>query len=228
MKYLLFAIFFAQLAFAEAGDKEHFLKSWEEMQSKSGAFETFTKVSDSEYNVKFKTIPYEGTLKILVSDVQESPSYGNADGFSKMGYVEVDLPGAPADLTEKYSRTYYKWAQNNTLYYNSKTATWVDATEYSKSFKNKEGSFGFKLWTSVLEYWSYILILIVLYFLWSTIVNNLRTKNALKNQEEAIKKSLQLSEQSLQIQSQAIQSSSEAHQRTNELLGEILEELKKR
>lgn len=198
------------------------------MQTKSGAFESFTKVSDSEYTVKFKTIPYEGTLKILASDVQESPSYGNADGFSKMGYVEVDLPGAPADLTEKYSRTYYKWAQNNTLYYNSKTATWVDATEYSKSFKNKDGSFGFKLWTSILEYWSYILILIVLYFLWSTIVNNHRTKNALKNQEEAVKKSLELSEQSLQTQNQAVQSAREAHQRTNELLGEILEELKKR
>lgn len=228
MKYLIFALFFSQLALAEAGDKEHFLKSWEEIQSKSGAFETFTKVSDSEYNIKFKSIPYEGTLVILASDVQDNPSYSDSDGFGKMGYVEVDLPGAPADLTEKYSRTYYKWAQSNTLYYNSKTATWVDATEYSKSFKNKEGGIGFKLWTSIFEYWSYILILIMLYFLWSTIVNNHRTKKALKNQEEAIRKSLEISEQSLQIQSQAIQSGRESHQKTNELLAEILEELRKR
>lgn len=228
MKYIIFALLFSQLAFAEAGDKEHFLTSWEDMQVKSGVFETFTKVSDAEYNVKFKAIPYEGRLVILASDLQDNVSYGASDTFDKMGYVEVDLPGAPADLTEKYSRTYYKWAQNNTLYYNSKTATWVDAVEYSKSFRGKDGGLGFKLWTSILEYWSYILILIVLYFLWSTIVNNHRTKNALKTQEEAIKKSLELSEQSLNIQSEAIQTSRETHQRTNELLGEILEELRKR
>ncbi|MFT6987252.1 MAG: hypothetical protein ACJAT7_003106 [Psychromonas sp.] len=206
---------------AQSADKESFLSAWEQNQSNSALVEDFRKISDGNYHIKFKNLPYEGELLLLTYDVESIP-YGLEDSnFNTTGYVEIDIPGAMDELMQKYSRTYYKWAQNNVLYYDSKSGSWVSPEVYSSAYKDDTTSIGDAIYVTIFEYWSYALIGIILYFLWSTVVNNKRTKTAIKHQEEVLEKSLKLSEESIELQKKSIDECIKLHENTNKLLLQI-------
>ncbi|MDI9244200.1 hypothetical protein [Marinobacter sp. CHS3-4] len=228
MRFFIFLMFFPMLAYSEAGDKNSFLAAWENHQRDSESVKEFRKLSNNKYHINFENLPYEGDLILLTYDVDEIPYGPKGSRFTKTGYVEVDIPDAMDELMQKYSRTYYKWAQNNTLYFDSNSKTWVDAQEYASSLGEDSTSIGDKLFVTIYEYWSYALIAIILYFLWSTIINNKRSKEAIEKQEKALEESLKLSEESIRQQKQSVAESIELHKETNRVLSKILEHVEKK
>lgn len=229
MKFLLLIfLFFPLVSYCEIGDKESFLTAWEKRQSSSELVEVFQKVSDKTYHIKFATLPYEGELHLLIYEVEDIEYLPKNSSFTKTGYVEIDIPNEMSNLMEKYSRTYFKWAENNNLYFDSESQSWVSQKDYSSSVRAAGPSTSDKVFIAVFEYWSYALIVIILYFFWSTVVNTKRTKRAIKVQEDMLVKSLSISEESISIQKSAIQQSAELHKKTNETLLSILNEVKHR
>jgi hypothetical protein len=227
MKYtLLLLLFLPMITLAEPGDRGHFIEAWEAIQKNSALVESFDKVDDGEYLIKFKHIPYEGPLVLLTADVENNPPYGMATQFTKTGFVEIDLPGAMDNILQKYSRSFHKWAQHNTLHFDATRNLWVDQEAFTAAFMEDKDAFDGGVAFSILEYWDYILAAILFYFLWSAVISNKRTKSALKLQEEAFKKSIELSETSIQLQTQALDAGRTAHEKTNHLLAELLAEIK--
>ncbi len=222
MRVILLLALFSMFAFAQSDEKESFLSAWESNQSNNDSVEAFKKISDGKYYIKFKSLPYEGELILLTYEIEDMPYVPEESSFTKSGYVEVDIPEAMDDLVQKYSRTYHKWAQNNTLYFDSKAESWVTAEKFTASFRDDFDSSEGDLLVTIYEYWGYALIGIILYFLWSTIINNKRTKNAIARQEEVLEKSFKLSEESIAIQKKSIEESIELHKNTNKLLSDIL------
>jgi len=226
MSYLkILALFlFSTSVFAEAGDKRDFLLAWEKIQSSNSQVESFEKIDDLKYKIKFTSLPYEGELVVVAYDVEtfEFSTTGESD-FNKTGYVEIDLPDALEELAVKYSRTYYKWAESNTLYYNQKTQEWISQKQYNEYLMNEgsEETFGALFW--LWEYWSYILVFIILYFFVSSVLGNKKIKESLDLQKESVEQANILSKASME----AIEKSLSQHERTNELLVELIEEVKK-
>ena len=226
MSYLkFFTIFiFSTAIFAEPGDKNDFLSAWEKIQSSNSQVESFEKIDELKYKIKFSSLPYEGELAIVAYDVEEfnySP-VGESD-YNKTGYVEIDLPDALEELAVKYSRTYYKWAESNTLYFNQKTQQWVTQKQYNEYLMSDENAvnFGGLFW--LWEYWDYLLALIILYFVVSSVLGNKKIKESLDLQKESVEQANELSKASMD----AIEKSLSQHERTNELLAELIEEVKK-
>jgi len=226
MSYLSVLVFalFSTAIFAEPGDKNDFLSAWEKIQTNHSQIESFEKLDESKYKIKFSNLPYEGELVIVAYDVEEfaySPT-GESD-FKKTGYVEIDLPDALEELAVKYSRTYYKWAESNTLYYNQKTQKWVSQKQYNEYLMSDENgqTLGGLYW--IWEYWSYILVFIILYFFISSVIGNKKIKESLDLQKESVAQANELSKASME----AIEKSLTQHEKTNELLAELLEETRK-
>ncbi|MBA3028827.1 MAG: hypothetical protein FP816_08450 [Desulfobacteraceae bacterium] len=218
MKQFLYLILFIFAGHAMADERGDLLKSWENLQKTSAALEYFKKSQDGTYKVKFKIIPYEGLLTVLAYDVEDI-AYGSVDTkYRKMGYVEVELSKTDESFMNKYGRIYYKWAQSNTLYLNAETGAWDSSKAYSDSLmteanKSMPGSFTLFFF----EYWNYLLAIIILYFLISQIINSKRVKASMALQNKAV-------EESRAFMQLAVETSKKA----NEILENILSEIKKR
>ena len=186
----------------QASDEASFIQAWEKLQETSKEVEVFTKTDEKKYHVKFTTLPYEGELHVLAVGVE---TFNSGSKENTTGYVEIDLPAASDELMQKYSRTYYKWAQNNSLYFDEESKKWLTPEQYTNSLKvEPEESEISPLFLIIFEYWNYLLILIILYFFISQVVNNRRIK------------------ESFEIQKQTSIEAIKLHNETNKLLKEIL------
>lgn len=103
MKYYL-GIILMTLSFSSLSqEKESFLAAWENTQNNSEEVALFERLDEKKYRIKFTTLPYEGELLVFSYGVDDI-DYGLGDSvYTKSGYVEVDLPGAPEDMMVKYN-----------------------------------------------------------------------------------------------------------------------------
>lgn len=120
-------------------------------------------------------------------------------------------------MAVKYGRSYYKWFADNTLYFNNETGLWDSEKVYGEHFE-KIVTDGF--WFTILGYLDYILPLILVFFLYSVFINNKRVKDSVKSQREAIS--------SIDITMAQQNKAMELHEQTNQILLDILNELKAR
>lgn len=216
--YVTFVFIF--LSFSAFGsDKESFLSAWEGIQKNSAEVAQFEKVVDRIYHIKFTTLPFEGELRVLAYDVDELKYTGfSGDEYSLSGYVELELVGAPEDLIQKYNRTYYKWAENNNLFYHSKSGRWVTGREYSESVQSElTDDTGVLFWFA--EYSTYILIGLFLYILYTLFFGNKHLKTSIEQQKQAL--------DDMEETKKHMQDALSLHKETNQILNEILKELKK-
>jgi len=223
IKFLLL-LFISTSLLAKPGDKDDFLSAWEKIQTNNSQVESFEKLSDLKYKIKFSNLPYEGELVIVAYDVETFDyNFTGESNFNKTGYVETNLPDTLEELAVKYSRTYYKWAEFNTLYFNKKTQQWVGQKQFnnyllSDEYDQNSGEL-FWLW----EYWDYLLALIIIYFVISSVLGNKKIKESIELQKESVEQANKLSKASME----AIEKSLGQHEKTNELLAELLEETRK-
>jgi len=220
---LLTMLVFALVSFpALSSDRASFLVAWEKVQQDSTDISRFEKIGDKRYQIEFVTLPFEGELVVLAYDVEDISTTGFVNNdFTKTGYVEVDLVDAPDDLMTKYNRTYYKWIQSNTLYYNNKTDTWVSAKEYGKQLQSlfeEEGPGGMLFLLT--EYWGYLLLALFIYIAYTLFFSNKHVKQSIEQQKQAL--------DDMDYTKQHLQEALELHRQTNEILNTILEELKRR
>lgn len=202
-----------------AQNKESFLAAWENIQKNSEQVESFENTEKGRYKIKFTTLPFEGELVVLDYDVEDRPFVGTNKSYTKTGYVEVDLVGAPENMMTKYSRSYHKWIATNNLYFNSVTSTWVTVKKFNKDFvARRKDRWSGNLSYILLENWVYILPAIILFLLFSLILNSKRLKGLVKNHNKAM---LDM-QASIAMQNEGVK----LHKETNEILVNILKELK--
>ena len=133
MKYIVGVILLVMSSVSNSQDKETFLAAWENAQKNSDQLELFEKTAEGKYKIKFVTLPYDGELVLLAYDVDKLGRGQYADKkYTMVGYVEIDLVDAPDDIMRKYGRTYSKWFQTNTLYFNDETGSWVTSKDYGE------------------------------------------------------------------------------------------------
>lgn len=222
MKYVTGFLLLVFSFYAYAGDRDDLLQAWENIQKNNPQVKLFEKISNGKYKIKFAVLPYEGELDVLTYDTEElNYDFIKDNPYSKRGYVNVDLVKTDEATLAKYGRSYYNWVQSNTLYLNKETGKWVSSKEYNKyiSDATREKSQGGILYF-LGDYWDYILLFIVFYFIFSGISGSRQLKRSVKMQGDAVKDMEKFKE----IQDEAIA----LHKDTNKLLGEILEELKTR
>ncbi len=220
MKYITGILLLAFSFYAHSSDRDDLLLAWENIQKTHKQVKSFEKVSEGKYKIKFSVLPYEGELNILEYDVEDIEYNIVKDNpFTKSGYVNVDLVGADEKMLAKYGRSYYKWFESNTLYLNTKTGKWVTSREYNKYFTNVTKD---KVQNNVLfflsDYWDYILIFVIGFFIITSFTGSRQLKKALKLQHDAVTDM----EEVKRIQDVAL----ELHKKTNKILKDILEELK--
>lgn len=218
MKYIL-VLFMVVSMSALAGQSEEadLLKAWEKLQAENPVVKSLVKVGERKYEIKFNSLPYEGELNILAVGFDDMARYGgDSQRYTLSGYVEYDLPNAPEDMQTKYGRTFYKWERNNALFFDSEENKWVSNEVYLESLSNMdyEDESRVKPYPSfvigIFKYWNIILIFIIMYFFFTQIVNNRRVKESVELQRKMADENIKL------------------HRKTNELLAEIKEELKRK
>lgn len=212
--------FFCPILFA--GEEEDFILAWESIQSGHSEVESFEKIEDRKYKVKFKTLPFEGELIVLAYDVEDVDFVMEGSPFSKSGYVEIDLVGFSDESMSKYSRSYYKWAQDNELHFDSINNQWVTSKEYRLALSNSvntDDALPSKFFLILIEYWNYVLVGIILYFFFSQISNSKRAKESVQYQQKAI--------DDMANTKLLMQQSLDMHKETNRLLESIHNQLKR-
>ena len=217
---ILLALSFSAFS-AFSSDRENLLLAWENIQKNQPQVESFQKVSDGKYKIKFSVLPYDGELVVLTYDTEDvNFDFIKDNPFSKRGYVNVDLVDADEKTLNKYGRSYFKWIQSNTLYLNMETKKWVSSEEYTNYITEATKE---KTQNNVLfflsGYWDYILLIIFAYFIFTGISGNKLFKKSLKMQSDSVADM----EQIKKVQDEAIT----LHKETNQLLREMLDELKK-
>lgn len=149
-----------------------------------------------------------------------------------MGVVEVELPNLDARCFERHAQSYGFWAQGNVLYDDG--AGWLSQDEWSAKVQEQlpTGGFGFLPfldWT-----WIVILVGLIALVLVAARRTNRQVKQSLSAQDEALAQQRHAMEQqrlSMERQAHAIQLTEQSlaiAARQTEVLGEILEELRKR
>ena len=220
MKFLIGIMLLVFSLHAYSDDRADLLVAWENIQKSHKQVESFDKVSQGKYKIKFSVLPFEGELVVLTYDTEDIEfNLGNDNPYTKTGYFNIELVGADEKKLTKYGRAYYKWLSSNTLYLNSKTEKWVASSEYTKYFSDIAKDQTQNNFLSFLSgYWDFILIFIIAYFIISTISGNKQLKKSLQIQNDAAAGMDEVKK----IQDDAM----ELHKETNKILGEILKELK--
>lgn len=215
---LLFCLAMTSLLFAaEKPTEESLIKAWEELQKSDPNTVMFEKIEDHRYKLKTNLFPFEGELRINDATI-ENIELGPYNDYI-MGPLDVELVGLPKDVIQKYGRKYFRWARNNTLYYDKKAGKWLSPQEFQSVIAKmtKEMS---KPSAGLFSNYVFIVVLLlalayVIYFMQK---NKQAVKISLQRQAEAIarvEKSIELSEKGMQLSEE-----------TNKILKEILEVLK--
>lgn len=213
---VLLCLVFSFVAIAEQlPTEESLIAAWEEIQKSDPNNIKFEKIKDEEYKINNNKIPFEGILKINSADIDDL--MGNNEYI--MGVIEAELVGLSSDFIEKNSRRYYIWARNNNLYYDKNAKKWITMQEYQKALIEKQDKM-FGIFSFFSSYFYILLLIILLVFLVYFSRKQKKVINkSLEQQAQAIaqvNKSLELSEKSIEL-----------NRETNEILKDILDELKK-
>ncbi|MBN1474128.1 MAG: hypothetical protein JW914_05905 [Syntrophaceae bacterium] len=215
---VLLCLVFSFNSFAEQlPTEESLIAVWEEIQKNDPNNIMFEEIKDKEYKINNKKIPFEGILKIKDVIVDETMPIGQNDYV--MGTVDVELVGVSQEFINKNARRYYNWARNNNLYYDIGAKKWINMQEFQKLLTEKQDKM-FGIFSFVSNYFYIMLLIILIVFL--VYFSRKQKKIIIKSLDQQaqamtrMKKALELSEKSVEL-----------NQETNEILKDILDELKK-
>lgn len=214
----LLALSFHALADAS---RENLLPAWEKLQKSSPEVAKFKKLGDKQYRIEFAHMPYAGRLKVLAYNIEKLDYQLGDTPYTHSGYVEVDLVDTSAKQLNKFNRSYGQWLRTNTLFYNQESNSWDSWAAYRQLLEQRDEDVTSKatLLLGLLDYWGVLLFAIVLCFVFAAIRADKRMKKSMVLQEKALedfKSTERLAKESVQLQ-----------QENNELLAEMLVELKK-
>lgn len=214
---VLLCLVFSFVGFAQQlPTEESLIAAWEEIQKNDPNNIKFEKIKNKEYKISNNKIPFEGILKINSADIDDG-MMGNNEYL--MGVIEAELVGLSNEFIEKNSRRYYGWARNNNLYYDKNAKKWITMQEFQKALTEKQDKM-FGIFSFVSNYlFIFLLIIIIIYTVYFTRKQKKAIDKSMEWQTSAMtqmNKSLELGEKSVEL-----------NQETNEILKDILDELKK-
>ena len=212
---------------AAALTRESALEAWEEVQQSDPQVTAFEKLGDRRYHFATERFPYDGDLQVVnvaIDDLGPDPeeAFGN-----RIAIVEVELVDMSDEIHRRHIQSIGLWERNNTLYFDKETKSWLSFSEWQQTFTDSYAPFG---WISCFTWssWGWLFPLVLLAAVVAGVARKAtrqidRTMSAqdriLQDHERAVKRQ----EEAIQLTKEAVVSS----QQTNQLLGEILEELRK-
>ncbi len=178
-------------SFSATPAKETLLSSWENIQKNNPGVLIFQKTGENTYKFKTNIFPYDGVIRVLNLVIRDNDmNLGPVEDMfvpSATGIIELELVGFNQEMQMKYSNSFFMWAQDNNLFFDAKENKWITNKEYQQinaSYFKKYSPNNFI--TSLMEYWQYLLIFIIIYFVFVTFKQNKRGKNSIKTIEESI------------------------------------------
>jgi hypothetical protein len=219
--FLIFIVFlFLPLNILAQPSEKGLIKAWESLQKNDPKTVVFEKINEGSYSFKTEYFPFDGELKVFEVFLDDRGS----DVTGKIiGRIGVELVGLDKEIISKYNYGYSIWSNNNYLYYDIKTGKWISSSDYIKKATSDAMKYRSSSLSNVLDYATVILLVIVFFLLFSYWVNMRKYNNYLKEHKESVKTSLTLIEKSLKLGEEGQILSKE----NNQLLKEILEELKR-
>jgi len=197
--------------------KESLILAWENVQKSDPQILVFNKIAKNRYKFKTEHFPFNGELKVLninIDDRWSDYEYGTI-----MGVIEIELLDLPEDFLKKHSYSYSIWSQNNMLYFDKKSETWMSTKEY---YAQNQKTYNLNPFTSIFKYLPFditsiifIVIIVIIIFYLSRIQK--KNEKYINNAQDMTKKSLELVHKSLAL-----------GEETNKILREIAELLKEK
>ncbi len=211
--------------------RDALVEAWEtHMASLPGTVE-FEASGDESWRIKDENLPYEGNLELVGVVVRPAEELGDFSDFTHTGMVEFRLTDLSEGRTE--SQSYYYWlSDRQMMYYDGNQGVWLNTAEYRDSFNDMydvPGSWG--LLSFMLNYGIWIVLLAL--FIWIFTGLNKQNKKARAlmddgaNINQLARENL---ERSAKLQDELLESARKSQQlnmESNELLKEILAELRK-
>lgn len=104
------------------------IQAWETQLRGDPSTVLLDRVGDRRYHFKTTRFPFDGELRVLNANLDESPAE-LGEGFT-IGVVEVELAGLPRDFAEKHAYSYARWQAGNMLYFDRGASAWMSAREW--------------------------------------------------------------------------------------------------
>ena len=210
-----------------APTRESALESWERVQRSDPQVTRFEKIGDRRYSFATKRFPYDGELQVVNVAIDDLGLDADDVVGSRIAIVEVELVGLSDELRRRHIQSIGLWERNNTLYYDVETNSWLSFSEWQQAMSESYSSYN---WFSCfsLGSWSWMLLLLLLFVI---VVGISRKANRqIDRTMSAQDRILQDHSKAVLRQEEAIQLTKEAAaatEQTNQILSEILDELRK-
>ncbi len=214
--------------------RESVLEAWEQVQAADTQTLRFEEVGEKRYRFKTERFPYDGELHVVNVAIDDLGAIEFEEEPSRIAIVEVELVDMPREYRERHIQSIGMWERNNTLYYDAETETWLSFGEWRDALAAKYpsnyggGGTGW-LWTCA-QYSNWIFIggLTVLVIILGLVAR--QASKQIQKTMAAQDKVMKEHEEAIRRQEEAIQltkSALAANQQSVQLLGSILEELKR-
>ncbi|MCA9755715.1 MAG: hypothetical protein KDA27_07935 [Candidatus Eisenbacteria bacterium] len=207
--------------------RESALDAWVEIQQSDPQTLVFEKIGEKRYHFSTERFPYDGELDVVNVAIDDLGIIGDDPLDNRIAIIEVDFVDMPDEVRQRHFQSLGLWERNNTLYYQNDTDTWLSALEWQKALTETYSS---PFWYSCFSWSSWVWIGIALLLILMVVTMSRKANKQIDRTMSAQDKVMEDHKVSLERQAEAIALTKEAiaeSRHTNQLLGDILEELKK-
>jgi hypothetical protein len=215
--FVLLVIFSGVAAAAEEPTEASLLAAWEAAQRADAKTVAFERLGDGRYRFETTRFPFKGELAVLTVNLEDVDLPGDEDAV--MGALEIELVGAPADLTAKHAVSYGSWHAGNVMYFDRDGGRWITGKEWQRALQKR-----YTPWSGLLSLGNILfiglLVLMITVLLRTSRKAGTQMKTAMSAQERALadqQESLAMMRRSLELAEESTR-----------LLREIRDELKER
>lgn len=209
--------------------RESALQAWEEVQGSDPQVTRFEKIGDRLYSFATDRFPYDGDLQVVNVAIDDLGMDSGASGVNHFAIVEVDFVEMSDEIHRRHIQSIGLWERNNTLYYDHDTDRWVAFSEWQRNLVADASTPKWYSCTS-LGNWSWMLPLLLVALTVLLVAVSRKANLQIERTMSAQDRILEDHSQAVKRQEEAIQLTKEAlasNRQTNELLGEILGELRR-
>jgi hypothetical protein len=132
---VLLGVFSGVVAAAEEPTEASLLAAWEAAQRADAKTVVFERIGAGRYRFETTRFTFKGELAVLTLNLEDMDLPGG-DG-AVMGAIEVELVGAPDDLTSRHAVSYGSWHGGNVLYFDREAGRWMSGKEWQRGLQKR-------------------------------------------------------------------------------------------
>jgi hypothetical protein len=132
---VLLAVLSGAAARAEEPTEASLVAAWEAAQRTDAKTVALERIAEGRYRFETTRFPFTGEVAILTVNLEDVELPGS-DG-AVMGAIEIELVGAPADLTSRHAVSYGSWHAGNVMYFDRGAGRWISGKEWQRALQKR-------------------------------------------------------------------------------------------